>query len=57
MRKKRKKEDEDLEVVPAQKKHKALTAAELALGQKLVTSRKKRNDIIDDAYHRSIYSY
>lgn len=43
---------DDVEVVPAQKRHKALTAAELALGQQLVTSRKRKNEIMDAGYHR-----
>lgn len=43
---------EDMEVVPAQKRHKALTAAELALGQQIVTSRKRKNEIMDAGYHR-----
>jgi len=43
---------EELEVVPAQKRHKALTAAELALGQQMVSSRKRKNEIMDNAYHR-----
>ena len=46
------KSTDDLEVVPAQKRHKALTAAELALGQQLVTSRKRKNEIMDAGYHR-----
>ena len=46
------KTQEDLEVVPAQKRHKALTAAELALGQQIVTSRKRKNEIMDAGYHR-----
>ena len=46
------KNTDDLEVVPAQKRHKALTAAELALGQQLVTSRKRKNEIMDAGYHR-----
>jgi len=43
---------DDLEVVPAQKRQKALTAAELALGQQMVTSRKRKNEIMDAGYHR-----
>jgi len=43
---------DDIEVVPAQKRQKALTAAELALGQQMVTSRKKKNEIMDSGYHR-----
>jgi len=53
--KKRKLDDKDkntdLEVVPV-KKQKQLSAAELALGQQIVTSRKRRNELMDEAYHR-----
>ena len=55
LRKRKEATKDDLEVVPAQKKQKALTAAELALGQQLVTSRKRKNEIMDDAYHRFVF--
>jgi AdoMet-dependent rRNA methyltransferase SPB1 len=52
-------EAEGFEVVPVkQKKKKAqvLSAEELALGQTLVTSRKRKRDILDNAWNRYMFN-
>ena len=52
-------EDNQFEVVPvkiAKKKLPVLTADELALGQTLVTSRKRKRDVLDMAWNRYMFN-